>query len=54
MHIEAHLGEDEVDRWGLEPRPLCEVDTGDPGQMGAEIKSRFVALGVPMSGRRWG
>ena len=54
MHIEAHLGEDDVDRWGLEPRYLREVDTGDPVQMGAEIKGRFVALGVPMGGRGWG
>ena len=54
MPIEAHLGEDDVDRWGLEPRYVREVDTGDPVQRGAESKSRFVALGVPMGGRRWG
>ena len=54
MHIEAHRGEDDVDRWGLEPRHLREVDTGAPVQMGAEIKSWFVALGLPMGGRRWG
>ena len=54
MHIEAHLGEDDVDRWGLEPRHLREVDASEPVQMGAEIKSRFVALGLPMGGRRWG
>ena len=54
MHIEAHLGTDEVDRWSLEPRHLREVDAGDPVQMGAESTSRCVALGVPMGGRRWG
>ncbi len=30
---------------------MREVDAGDPVQMGAEIKGRFVALGVPMGGR---
>ena len=45
MPIEAHLSEDDVDRGGLEPRHLGEVDTSDPVQMGAEIKSRCVALG---------
>jgi hypothetical protein len=43
-----------MDRWGLEPRHVREVDTGDPGQMGAEIQSRFVALGWPMGGCWWG
>ena len=54
MHIEAHLGEDDVDRWGLEPGHLREVDAGDPVEMGPQIKGGFVALGAPMRGRRWG
>jgi hypothetical protein len=54
MPIEAHLGEDAVDRWGLSPRHVREVDAGDPVQMGAEIKGRCVALGLPMGGRWWG
>src|SRR5204863_10084835 len=54
MPIEAHLSEDAMDRWGLEPRPLREVDTGDPGQMGPEIKGGFIALGAPMRSRRRG
>ena len=54
MHIEAHLGEAAVDRWGLEPRHLREVDAGDPVEMGPEIKGRCVSLGAPMRGRRRG
>ena len=54
MPIEVHLGDDDVDRWGLEPRHLREVDASDPVEMGAEIKGRFIALGLPMGGRRWG
>jgi hypothetical protein len=54
MPIEAHLCEDDMDRRGLEPRHLCEVDAGDPVEMGPEIKGGFVALGAPMRGRRRG
>jgi hypothetical protein len=52
--IEAHLGEDDMDRRGLEPRHLREVDAGDPRERGPEVKGRFVALRWPMRGRRWG
>jgi hypothetical protein len=44
MPIEAHLGEDDMDRWGLEPRHWREVDAGDPVEMGPEIKGGFVSL----------
>ena len=54
MPIEAHLSEDAMDRWGLSPRHVREVDAGDPGEMGPEIKGRFVSLGAPMRGRRRG
>ena len=54
MPIEAHLSEDDMDRGGLYPRHVREVDTGDPVQMGTEIKGWFVPLGLPMGGRRWG
>jgi hypothetical protein len=40
-----------VDRWGLEPRHVCEVDARDPGEMGVEIKGGLVTLGLPMGGR---
>ena len=54
MPIEAHLGEDDMDRWGLEPRHLREVDAGEPVEMGPKIKGGFVSVGAPMGGRRWG
>ena len=54
MPIEAHLGEDDMDRWGLEPRHLREVDAGDLVEMGPEITGGFVSLGVPIGSRRWG
>ena len=54
MHIEAHLGEDNMDRGSLQPRNLCEVDAGDPVEMGPEIKGGFVALRAPMRGSRRG
>lgn len=54
MHIEADLCEDDMDREGWSPRHLREIDTGDPGEMGPQIKGRCVALGLPMGGRGWG
>ncbi len=54
MPIEAHLSEDDMDRWGLSPRHWREVDAGDPVEMGPEIKGRFVSLGAPLRGRRRG
>lgn len=54
MHIEAHLGEDDMDRGSLEPRHVREVDAGDPIEMRTEIKGGFISLGAPMCGRRWG
>ena len=54
MPIEAHLGEDDMDRWGLSPRHLGEVDAGDPGERGPEIKGGFVAWRAPMRGSRRG
>lgn len=54
MHMEAHCGQDGVDRQGLEARPLREVDAGDPGPMAAQIKGRCVALRLPMGRRWWG
>ena len=54
MPIEAHRGEDDVDRWGLEPRHLREVDAGDPVEMSSQIKGGFVSLGASMRGRRRG
>ncbi len=54
MPIEAHLSADDMDRWGLSPRHVREVDAGDPVEMGTEIKGRFVSLGAPMRGRRRG
>ena len=52
-HIEADLCEDDLDCRGLSPRHLGEVDAGDPIKMGPEVKSRFVALWLPMRRRRW-
>ena len=52
MPIEADLCEDDMDRGGLSPRHVREIDAGDPGEMGPQIKSRFVALRPPMCGRR--
>ena len=54
MPIEAHLSEDDMDRWGLSPRHLREVDTGDPVKMGPEITGGFISLGAPMRSRRRG
>ncbi len=54
MPSEAHLCEDDRDRWGLSPRHVREVHAGHPVEMGTQIKGGFVALGVPMGGRRWG
>jgi hypothetical protein len=54
MPIAAPRGEEEVERWCLEPRPWREVDARAPGEMGAEINGGLVALGVPMGGRGWG
>ena len=54
MPIEAHLCEDDMDCGGLSSRHLGEVDTGDPVEMGAEIKGGFVAVRLPMGRRRWG
>ena len=54
MPIEAHLCEDDMDRWGLEPRHVREVHAGHPVEMGTQIKGGFVALGLPMGGRWWG
>jgi hypothetical protein len=53
-HIEAHFGEDRVDRQGLEARHLGESHAGDPVQMGAESKGRFVSVRLAMGGCRWG
>ena len=52
-HIEAHFGEDGVDRQGLEARHLGEIDTGDSVQMSAEIKRWLVSLRLSMGCRRW-
>jgi hypothetical protein len=46
MPIEAHLGEDDMARGGLEPRHLREIDASDPVEMGPEIKGGFVSLGA--------
>ena len=54
MPIEAHLGEDDRDRWGLSPRHVGEVDAGDPVERGPESKGGFVALRAPMRGSRRG
>jgi hypothetical protein len=54
MPIEAHRGEDEVDREGLEPRHWRAVDASAPVEMSAELTGGLVALGVPMGGRGWG
>ena len=54
MHIEADLGEDDMDRWGLSPRYVREIDAGDPVEMGPESKGGCVSLGAPMRGRRRG
>ena len=54
MPIEAHLCEDDMDRRGLSPRHWGKVDAGDAVEMGPEVKGRFVALRLPMRGRRWG
>jgi hypothetical protein len=54
MPIEAHLCEDDMDRGGLSPRHLREVDAGDPVEMGSQIKGGFVSLGASMRGRRRG
>jgi len=42
-----------MDRHGLESRHVREIDTGDPVQMGTQIKGGFVALGLPMGRGRW-
>jgi hypothetical protein len=52
--LEAHLSEDDMDRWGLSPRHVREGDAGDPGERGPESTGRFVALGAAMRGRRRG
>jgi hypothetical protein len=54
LPIEAHLSEDDMERWGLSPRHVREVDAGAPGEMGPEITGRFVSLGAPRRGRRRG
>ncbi len=54
MPIEAHLGEDNMHGGSLQPGYLCEVDAGDPVEMGPEIKGGFVALRAPRRGRRRG
>lgn len=54
MPMEAHLGEDDVEREGLYPRDWCEVDAREPVAMCAESTGGLVALGVPMGGRGWG
>jgi hypothetical protein len=54
MPLAAHLSEDDMDRWGLSPRHVREVDAGDPGEMGPESTGRFVSLGAPLRGRRRG
>lgn len=54
MHIEADRCEDEMERWGVEPWHLGQGDASDPGERGAEVQGRFVALRLPMGGRRGG
>ena len=54
MPLEADLCTDARDRWGLSPRPVREIDAGDPGERGPEITGGVVALGAPMRGRRRG
>ena len=54
MPIEAHLGEDNMDRGSLQPRHWCEVDAGAPVEMGPESKGGFVALRAPRRGSRRG
>ena len=54
MPIEAHLGKDNMDRGSLQSRYLCEVDAGDPVEMGTEIQGGCVALRAPLRGRRRG
>jgi hypothetical protein len=52
--MEADLGEDARDREGLSPRPVREIDPGEPVERGPQITGRCVALGLPMGGRGWG
>ena len=54
MPLEADLCTDARDRWGLSPRPVREIDAGDPGERGPEITGGCVSLGAPMRGRRRG
>jgi len=46
-HMEPYRGEENMHRRGLSPWHVGEVDAGEPGEMGAEGKGRFVAVRLP-------
>ena len=52
--LEAHLGAAAMERRGLSPRHVREVDAGEPSEMGPEVKGWCVPWRVPRRGRRWG